>query len=132
MNRFNRFAEQPIACLLLALVVWTSNASLLHGGVIWTYRGLDWMIDASSDIVVATEVPPAPQKNYDATGKPIITGLPDVQNGVKWKIVIQHVIKGDLEVGEHIDIFLPATSYIGKIVGLLNTVCSRNGGFRCS
>lgn len=72
------------------------------------------MIDASSDIVVATEVPPAPQKNYHATGKPIITGLPDIQNGVKWKIVIQHVIKGDLEVGEHVDVFLPITGQIGN------------------
>lgn len=78
--RFNRLAQQQIACLLLALVLWSSNAGSLHGGVIWTYRGLGWMIEASSDNVVATEVPPPPPE-YDATGKPIITGLPDVP---KW------------------------------------------------
>lgn len=71
------------------------------------------MIDASSDIVVATEITPPPPE-YNVSGQIKVTSLPDVVNGVKWKVVIQHVLKGDLEVGEQVDVFLPITYYIGN------------------
>lgn len=101
-------------CILLAISVWGGGTNPCQAGAEWTYRGLDWMISAASDIVVATEVPQEPQQISLATGKPVISSLPDVANGIKWNIIIQHVLKGKLKTGEHVDVYLPITEYIGN------------------
>lgn len=86
-----------------------------HAGLVLDYQGIDWIANEADDIVITSKIPePEPVKHYRADGTPVITGVPDITNGIKTKVTVYKVLKGQLSAGETVEVFMPLTGDPGS------------------